>query len=369
MRKKTRAVLLGTNAYPLLMRYWFEIFTQRWQDEVDKVYIAISKPEHMSAWYYTKKMLQSHKKIEVLEFNTGWPDSINQAAGIISEDLIFVPHDDTFLLKPGVLDKYFQIIEDDPNTVVTPLTPIFTPKDTVEELMRYRYPSQTPFTVAETGETGYSWYCNMFFISRELLARTNRDFGEWHVKIGDYEPNLDWTPLASPFGADTNFKMTLELLRAGVKVHGIKKYELAHLYNEKEPRKALNTMIKEKQGVFSDEADYIHLQTMAYHIHGLYFDVGVREALEQAAGRKISRLITNRKAEVGGHAFTWDLTIKIAWLYEFLSVGDYSGMQKYHDHVLNELDYIIAFAKLSKMDIKYFNKVFHDLIWQKRVTK
>jgi hypothetical protein len=163
--------------------------------------------------------------------------------------------------------------------------------------------------------------------------------------------------------------MTLELLRAGAKVHGIRKYELAHLYNEKEPRKALATMVKEKQGVFGDEADYIHLQTMAYHIHGLYFDVGVREALEKASGRKISRLITNRKAEVGGHAFTWDLIIKIAWLYEFLSVGDYSGMQKYHDHVLNELDYIIAFAKLSKTDIKYFSKVFHDLIWTKRATK
>lgn len=361
--RKTRAVLIGTNAYPFLMRYWYEIFTRKWQDEVDKVYIAISNPEHKSAWLNTRKLLQSHPKIEVVETNTNWPDSINAVAKTITEDLVLLAHDDTFIFKPGVLTKYFDMCEEE-NKVITPITPIFTPKDLVEELMQKKYPEQLPLRVEETGETGYSFYCNMCILPRELMAKTSIDFGEWHVLRGEYCDLLDWTPIVNDFKADTNFLFMLELLKAGAHFHAIPKMEIATIYNFPDPISELLRLKKEKIGPFGDDSGWIHLQTMAYHVYGLYFDVGEREALTIQSGGPVTRKIHNLQGRVGEPAFTWALTMQIAWIKEFMSVGNFGGIQKYYEHANAEIDYIIRFARLDRRKIHQFKRIFHKLIWQ-----
>lgn len=363
--RKTRAVLLGTNAYPFLIRYWYELFDKVWQDEVDMVYIAVSKPEHESAWGYTKKVLSSHPKIRLFETNTDWPKSINTVVREVKEDLLFVPHDDTFIFKKGVLDKYFKIVEKT-GKVVTPITHIFTPQDLVRELMKVKYPNQVPFENDEyVTETGYSFYCNFFFVDMDLMRQTSMDFGEWHVNIGEYEPLLDWAPLTTNFGADTNFKLCLELLRAGAEFYAIPKCEIATIYNSPEPLETLKEMLEPVIGKFDRSNGWIHLQTMAYHIYGLYFDQGRREALELQSGGEVLPLIHNLSGQIGQHAFKWDLTMKLAWIYEFMSVADYSGMQKYLDHTKKELEYIIKYVGLNKNNIKEFQNIFHKLIWGK----
>ena len=35
-----RSVLLGTNAFTLILRLWLEMF-KKWEDEVDELYIAV----------------------------------------------------------------------------------------------------------------------------------------------------------------------------------------------------------------------------------------------------------------------------------------------------------------------------------------
>lgn len=358
----TRAVLIGTNAYPFMMRYWFELFMAYWQDEVDMVYIAISNAEHKSAWLNTRSLLMSHPKIRVVETEKSWPDSINTVAKDIKEDYIAVLHDDTFIFKKGVFNRYFEICEKE-NKVVTPITPIFTPKDLVEELLQKNFPEQLPLRVELTGEEGYSFYCNMFFLSRELLNKTSMDFGAWKVEKGHYSEHLDWTPIVKDFAADTNFLLELELLKAGAYFHAIPKMEIATVYNHSDPLEGLKKIEQEGEGPFDGETGWIHLQTMAYHIYGLYFDLGEREELMKTSGGKIAHKIMNNRAFFGGASYTAALTMQIAWIMEFMSVGDYSGIQKYYNHAKKEIDYIIRVAGLKRKEIRCFKDIFHKLIW------
>ena len=105
---------------------------------------------------------------------------------------------------------------------------------------------------------------------------------------------------------------------------------------------------------------------MAYHIYGLYWDLEVRERLEQSTGGKVKRLIENHEAERGNSVFVWDIAFKIAWIYEFMEITDYSGMQKYYDHAKYELEFILDYLKIKRRDIKEIKKVFHNLIFERK---
>lgn len=364
--RKTRAAVVGTNAYPYLILYFYELFKQFWYDEVDKVYFAISSAEHKTVWPRVKNYLSQDPKVVVIETNKNWPDSLNEVARSVTEDLLFFPHDDTLIYKKGVVDGYFKIVEET-GKVVTPLTGIYTPPDLTQELMKRQWPDQLPFTLegSEPLETGYSFYCNMFFIDGALFRKTSMDFGIHRVEIGQRSELLDWTPLTTPLSSDTNFLLCLELLKLGVQFHIIPKYEIASLYNEPEPAKALAEGIKSEKGPYSKDAGWIHLQTMAYHIYGMYFDLGVREELERTSGGPVAPLINNNHASLGIKSFYWSTLIKLAWIREFMTAINCDSLGRYHLHVLSELGYIMNYVKISETDVETFRKAFHYLIWNK----
>lgn len=356
----SRAVVVGSNAFPYLISYWFYLFTKYWQDEVDVVYFAISQAGHPKSWGYTKALLESHPKIKVVETGLAWPDSINKVTREVKEDLVLCLHDDVLIYKSGIIDKYFKIVEEK-DVVVTPLTGIYTPSPLIQELMHVKFPNQVPF-VSEDGDKEYSFYCHFFFIKNELLKKTSIDFGEWHIKIGEYCPLLKWTPLSTPFGADTNFKLCLELLNAGAKFYGIPKKEITNILALGNSLNDLERMIINREGIFSPESEWLHLQTMAYHIYGLYFDLGERESLEIRSGGRVREKIYNEETSFDIPSYKNALEIKIAWIYEFWRAGNFESLGKYHAHAQNEIEKIIEIVKLDKVKIKKLSKLFKNIL-------
>lgn len=355
----TRAVVVGTNAYPYLIRFWYELFLRYFQDEVDKVYFAVSQPEHFSPFGYTKTMLSQHPKIEIVHTGVNWPESLNRVARIAIEkyDTVWFPHDDTLVFKKGVVDNYFKMSEEE-HAIVTTIHPIFRPKDTVEELMKRKWPNQVPFVEPVQNRAEYSFYCNNFFAPSDLMRKTRVDFGEWHVPVGQYCPELDWTPLTKEFGSDTNFELCLDLLEQDVNWRPIPTYEPTNFIHAPNPIKAI-------QDFDWGDAGWLHLQTMAYHIYGLYWDAGVRERLEEQTGGDVKRLIENHETEKKNRFFVWDITFKIALIYEFMEVADYTGMQKYVDHTRDELEFIMDYLNIKHRDVATIKDIYHSLFFER----
>lgn len=366
--RKTRAALVGTNAFPFLMFYWVKLFRTYWQDEVDRVYMVVSTPSYLSVYPYIKKVLQIHPKIVVVTTNKKWPDSINSVAPTIPEDLLLILHDDTLIFQKGLVDYYFSIVEQT-GKVATPIYPIYTNPTIIEELMLLRWPNQLPMKVFAGTDEGFSFYAFLLFVSKALFQKTRMDFGNWEVKMGERSDELNFTPRRYPLAADTNFKLGLDLLSAGAEFVGIPKYRFQHLYNEPDPMTAFRAMVNNKTDIFTKHVGWIHLQTIAYHINSLFYDLGYSEAISQLQGGPV-----RRKIEIEGNSkdnlpWKWSMTFKIALVYEFMTgLSDYGAIDRFYQHAKSELEFVIDYLDISRDDVEEIQKSFHALLFPSSIV-
>lgn len=347
----SRAVLVGTNAYPYLIVYWLELAKKYWLDEVDVIYVAVSQPAHQAPWLWTRAYLESQPKVKVIHTKRNWPESLTSVAKQISEDAVCLMHDDQFVLQKGIMDRYFKLVEDE-KRVVTEMHPIFSPKDMVEELMVKKWPDILPIQTEDGIQ--FSFYVNFTFVDGDMFRKTSLDFGEYKIPVGQHSDLLDWTPVFHPFISDTNFKFNLELYNQGAKVTPIKRMMYSHYIQQ-------NYGIEKFMHELNYDTTHLHLQTMAYHINGLYYDYNEREALEKQSGGTVARKIENEKASAGILAWRQDKVFKIALIKEFLTVNDFDGIAKYRDHTKNELKWIIDRFNFDRRQINKLQTTFHKL--------
>lgn len=358
--RQSRAVVLGTNGYPYLMAYWKHLFETVWQDEVDKVHIAVSTPLHQSAWGYTSKMLSNHPKIEVILTGDDWPASITTVLKRVEEASVMIPHDDMFVFEKGVIDKYFSLVEEQ-GLVVTPIHDNYTPAPLVNELMQRKWGDRLPLVEDETGRTGYAFFCNFFFVSMKLLKQTSMDFGGHLVKQGDRSDLLDWTPLTQNIHADTNFKLGLELLEAGAKFSCPREVAFAqqvHIAESLIPR--LMELLGESDSIFT--SPYLHMQTFSYHLGGLLPDLGFYEAIEEIRGSRCPRAFENIPKSVSARN---DAMIKIATIQVFMDMFSWSAISDYHEYTIKEFEQIRKYFKIEKTQLSVLKSLIARLLIRK----
>lgn len=353
-----RAVLVGTNAYPYLIVYWLHLAQKYWLDEVDQVYIAVSQPVHAKPWPWIEKYIATLPKVTLVNTNTNWPNSINQVAATIEADAVCLMHDDLLIFKRGVVDNYFKHVEKT-GEVVTTMHAIYTPGQLVEELMVKKYSTQVPVVVDNSDY--FSYYLNFTFVPGKYFVGSSRDFGQYVVPVGEYSPLLDWTPAYKPFESDTNFKFNLELYAQGAHVHPIPKLEFTNYIHHPRGLQQFIDDFKNSEGLFAATLTYLHLQTMAYHIAGLYYDLGEREQLETQSGGPVARNLEHEAFFAMQKPWRNDKMFKLALLREFMTANDFEGIGKYHQHAKTELDWITARFNLDKKLIKQVQGIFHQL--------
>lgn len=340
--QKSRAILLGTNAFPYLINYWYESFLN-FQDEVDRLYIVLSHAEHPSAWDSLKRKFRKNRKVSVIESNRGWPESVNHGLRQVGEDLVFIPHDDTIIYEKGVLSRYFE--EAEKGKVATPSKTIYGPKDRIEELIKAKYQ-------AEPMSEGFSFYCNFFFAPMEIMRKTRGDFGAFNVPKGEYCKELD-VIADDNFVSDTNFLLALDLIDQGVSFHEIENQELPYCLHDKNPSLYMKNFALERQGTFKREAGWVHLGTIAYHIHTLFHDLGKG---------KYPRIEDNPEL-VGDRNGTLTIAARIAWIKEFADLAPLpSELDDYNLHAMESLEYVKQYLGIKDEDINNFREAFHFLL-------
>ena len=102
-----RAVLLGTGAFPPILRLWLEMF-KKWQDEVDVAYIAVDHWISLEVKDYIFKLVKQFNKVKLIDIKVKdptirWPNSYNIAFKESKEDSFLIMHDDTFVYKKGLV--------------------------------------------------------------------------------------------------------------------------------------------------------------------------------------------------------------------------------------------------------------------------
>lgn len=358
--RKNRTVVVGTNAYHYLMAYWLHLFEKNWQDEVDHVYFAVSTPIHASVWEKTKEMLESNSKITVFNTGLGWPESVEHIIRATNTESLGIFHDDLFVFKKGIIDKFFSIVENE-GKVVVPIHDNFSKPELVKELMQKKYGSQLPLVEEGTDRTGYSFYNNFFFAPMELVKKTSINLKAYNIPLGSENRYLDWTFLTTDVTADTDFLFCLELLEAGAKFYSPIEQDMKKYINiENNPLVTLSEMRRKKEGLY-DDIDYLHFQTFAYHVGGLMFDLGERESLSKTSGVDVKRLIHNIPKN---KATTDDIMTKISTIYALMKLDNFGNIKRYHKHVKKELKYVQKYFNISDYRLEKMTKYLSEILFR-----
>ena len=340
----SRCAIVGTNAPVFMMKYWLKNF-ERWEDEVDKVYMVVdlkdSKDSGLyglepSIWEYVEKMLTSHPKIELIRGKEGWPNTYKEGVLASKEEKILILHDDVFIKDGGIIKDGFDMLEE--GRIVTPMNSMYSPVELVEEAMDNRF-YWFQIKTNDFQKTGYSFLTYFLFLHRKDLMKTSLDFGGWSLHKDEYSPLLD-TVAKVEWAGDTGFKLELEMLNNGVNIRALPRFPFSDL--------DIARQYVKKEGVFSEDCRWIHIMAMGTSIGAWVPKLKSRDV------RPVD--------QVGKH--NEDHTaMKLAWLQKFIDCDDFTGLQEYKKFYEEELSYIINRLKVNKRKIKIY-RYFFDLLME-----
>lgn len=243
MKRKTRAALIGSGGFTPILNLFLET-VKIWQDEVDRIYIAIDSSNTLDN--YIKEKCKQFPKITLLEGCRGWPDSYNDAFNESKEDLFLILHDDTLIYEKGIVAKYFKLAEE--GFVCTPMHGIYQPEDIINEYIHRKYGWNNP---------PYSFLLYFLFISRENLLKTDINFNGKGWEPGEVVNELNITAPVGMSG-DTGFLLGLQLFDKKVSLHEIPRSETSGLTQTDDALEVLEQWQKDSSQIF--EYGWFHLQ-------------------------------------------------------------------------------------------------------------
>ena len=213
----SRAMLLPSMGDPLLLNLWLKSFNL-WRHEVSQLYVSITsnvemyprdfildKLDKMGIKTIVKNTLQNHET------------NIDSLLTICEEEFLGLIEDDLFVLKPGVIDPIYKILETNS-------------ADCVGSTRGCCSDRLTKFVANKFGLTGASpehslKQCNnlwpsLFFSKTETLRKTDRQFGPKVWYPSETIPLIDF-PVKEIETSDTFVWASIQLRAQGNRFHYI----------------------------------------------------------------------------------------------------------------------------------------------------
>lgn len=326
-----RAVLLGTAAFPPIIRLWMDMF-KTWQDEVDVAYLAVDHWYDRSVRDFIYRLASQFPKIVLLDVKMrdvtiGWPNSYNEAFRNSKEDVFLIMHDDTLVYKKGVVSKYFDMAQQ--GTVAAPSIGIYEPRDIVDAAIQAKY---------GWNDSPYSFLLYFLFISRENLEKTSMDFNVKGWNVGDDIPLLGIKNSPTTVGGDTGFLLGLELFDKHVPFYRIPRSETASLsFQQENVISLLIQWMKDKEHIFKE--GWLHLQNTGNTIP-LWFtqDLDSRE--------------WHKNIE----------KVRLAWLYTMMQF-DYIEIPEFNKRLHDVFSGVMLRCGLEIDEIQTISNIFHILLY------
>jgi hypothetical protein len=238
---RSRGVLLPFTGDCFLLKKWLECF-DKWQDEVDKLYVMINADVHWDTYRYCTDLLSKYNaKILVEMHMIDHGPALNKLLDVCTEDLVLLIEEDGFIFKKGQVDKCFKLIESREFDIMGSER-----GSTTEEIIRVasrRFGCEYP-----------GFWPNFFFCKKEDLLKTNRHFQAMTWYRGDKIIALAHIIEDEIAPADTFVWASLQLRNMGLKVKLVPQY---HSVIEDIQD---HTQIK---GIFDREAPWIHIGSLS----------------------------------------------------------------------------------------------------------
>lgn len=214
----SRAALMssGGNVFEALFAY--QLFRERWYDEVDAFYINFNNHTKISNNVFSEfcGQVTYDPKVHLITH----PDGIGNGPPIkemllcCREDQVMLLEDDGFIFTPGVVATHFDYL--DRFDLVG--SPRYTHGE-VAEAAKKAY----NLDYSGHGDKGFGWWPNFFYINRTDLLKTDLDFGSKQYTKGEYFKELDHT-FSETCYTDTFTWASLQLRHMGLTSYDIAQF-------------------------------------------------------------------------------------------------------------------------------------------------
>lgn len=169
----SRAAILPFPGDPFLLHYWLMHFEQVWQNEVDTLYIYLNSTIEAEVVDYIRELCSRNPKIN-LQYNDvqiEHGDAINRALDIVKEDYVMLIEDDAFVFKVGAVNHCFSMLEQEGVQIVG------SKRMSCHGSISDKAAAKWNLSYLGVGDQGPNFWPCFFFSSKELLLRTDRQFG------------------------------------------------------------------------------------------------------------------------------------------------------------------------------------------------
>lgn len=210
----TRAAVLPTPGDPFLNKLWFKFFEEKWQDEVDHLYVLVNSRIEKKVVNFLRKMYQSNPKVTFMYedhmIEHGW--ALKKLILECKEDLVMLIEDDGLIFKSGAVKEQFDKIEKGEIDIVAGHRQSATPG--ISQATNDRF---------SVGSNECFMWPNFLFVKTEALKKTDMVFGSKGFKAGEEVPYLNWTATQEE-AMDTFGWAAIQLRSQGQRIEYIEQY-------------------------------------------------------------------------------------------------------------------------------------------------
>jgi len=335
MSNTSRAVILPTPVDPFMLNYWLHGFKEYWGDEVDHLYIVANSPIQQDAVDYVHKICADPKiTLTFINHQIEHGDAINRGLEQVKEKYVMLVEDDCYIFKRGVIDQCFRWLESEQYQMVVSKRGSCHPEisERAKQLWGLSYEG--------FGDQGCNFWPNLFFSSKDLLLKTDRNFGAKAWQKGTVIEQLgNYTVLNDVIYGDTFVWASLQL-RALVSEKYIKYVPQYH----GSPEDIRN--FEEHTHLFDGSAPWCHIGSLSSGIHGILLDEENRALAYRINKPEIKRDIdwgTLAKTEMEKYEFER----RLQWFLTFVEFGDQSELPEFRQLYKDAITRAIGYMQLS----------------------
>lgn len=256
----SRAALLPYPGDPLLLNYWLKLFNEVWGDEIDRLYIGFNSPIEEPVLNFIEDIC-AHPKI-TLHIERDQKDhgpTINTLLDWVQEEYIMLIEDDGFIFKKGVVDQYFQCLENGQYDIVG------SKRGSCSQEISEIASKKWGIAYEGEGDHGPNFWPNFLFLRADLLRSTDRNFSAKQWKQGEKIEGLDHIVTSEFVNGDTLVNTSLQL-RGMVPIERILCIPQYHGH----PSDIQH--FKEGKYLFDGQAPWTHVGSLSSGVGGILMD-------------------------------------------------------------------------------------------------
>lgn len=214
-----RVVLGPQSSDPFLTLFVYQLFKKYWYEEVDKMYILFNVEMERGYIGELTSTLSKDPKVSLLyqPFSVGHGEGIRQLLQMSMGENVMLLEDDGFIFTPGFVSENFRLLENGEFDLIG------SPRRSCSQEIWDKSQERYNIDYTGVGDKGPNFWPNFLFTKKELLLKTDQNFGSVLFKAGEYCKELDYTFKEDNAG-DTFVYASMQMRAMGIRVKEIPQF-------------------------------------------------------------------------------------------------------------------------------------------------